>query len=920
MNTLKETQEIMGRTYQDLEFLLGCLKNVLLRSDKPGLAEAIPWVNGTKEAKIESLTSDHIHLYTVCFHLLNIAEENGVVQIRRRMEDTSLTGINGLWANNLKKMEESGIGVEQIVKTLANTRVEPVLTAHPTEAKQPTVLELHRELYLLLVKRENSMYSKQELREVSREIELMLERLWRSGEVHIRKPDVSSELANVLHYLMNVFPDLVLNLDRRLAIAWDAMGFDPKLIEDVDNLPKISFGNWVGGDRDGHPLVTPEVTKNTLYTLRLNALVVIRRQLRKLQKNLSLFYYLDETAPAFQQRYKQMFDELNQPGVDATEEDKSQAFRMYLDLVIDKLPLDVKRDHATKLETLPYSYRNAGELAGDLRILKDAVVEAGAPDIANSDINPVLRILQSFGFHLAHLDIRQNSQYHELALSQLMNAASLDGAAFLNWNEDQRLSFIYRELNSPRPFSLPKAKLEPEADAILNCYREVAFFTEKFGFDAIGSFIVSMTRNLSDLLMVYLFAREAGLIRQTQQGIVCPIHVVPLFETIEDLESSPDVLETYLQHPFTQRSLEFQMNFYKLKRKQQQVMIGYSDSNKDGGIISSQWHLFKAGTELTAVGEENDVQIRFFHGKGGTISRGAGPTQWFVKTLPQGSINGDMRLTVQGETVQQKYANKTNATYNLELLTACTTGSTALHHQLSHQNNNEHEFLEVLAEKSREKYMQLINHPHFIRFFSQATPIDAIEQCKIGSRPARRTGKRSLEDLRAIPWVFSWGQARFNLTGWFGVGSAMSYMEKEKPELYEKLLEAVPQDTLIRYVLSNVETSLAATDEKVIGLYTSLLDDDPALSEILEKILKEFEIAKNKVFSAFRVPFETRRKAHLYSNRLRSEALFPLHLKQVGLLKKWRNSTQQQSDESEEILFQLRLTINAIASALRATG
>ncbi len=920
MSILKETQEIIGRTYQDLEFLLGCLKNVLLRSDKPELAEEIPWINEPLKLKTESKTSDHIHLYTVCFHLLNIAEENGVVQIRRRLEDTSLTGINGLWANNLKKLKESGIGVEQVVETLAGTRVEPVLTAHPTEAKQPTVLELHRELYLLLVKRENSMYSKQELREVSREIELMLERLWRSGEVHIRKPDVSSELANVLHYMMNVFPDLVLNLDRRLAIAWDVMGFDPKLIENVDNRPKLSFGNWVGGDRDGHPLVTADVTKNTLYTFRLNALVVIRRYLRSLQKNLSLFFYLDETTPALQQRYKQMFQQLKQSGVNVTAEDESQAFRMYLNLVIDKLPLDIKRDHATKLETYPYSYLNAAELIDDLKILKQAVEEAGAPDIANSDINPVLRILQTFGFHLAHLDIRQNSQYHELALSQMMNAASLDGDAFLNWSEDQRLSFLYRELNSPRPFTLPKAKLEPEADAVLNCYREVAFFTEKFGFDAIGSFIVSMTRNLSDLLMVYLFAREAGLILQTRLGIVCPIHVVPLFETIEDLESSPDILEAYLQHPFTQRSLDYQMNLYHLKRQQQQVMIGYSDSNKDGGIISSQWHLFKAGSELTAVGEQNDVQIRFFHGRGGTISRGAGPTQWFVKTLPQGSINGDMRLTVQGETIQQKYANKTNATYNLELLTACTVGSSALHHHLSYQKSNEQEYMEILAEKSREKYMELINHPHFIRFFSQATPIDAIEQCKIGSRPARRTGKRSLGDLRAIPWVFSWGQARFNLTGWFGVGSAMNYMEKEKPELYAKLLEAVPQDTLIRYVLSNVETSLAATDEKVIRLYTTLLDEDPALFDILEKILKEFEIAKDKVFSAFRVPFETRRKAHLYSNRLRSEALYPLHLKQVDLLKKWRNSTPQQSEEIEEILFQLRLTINAIAGALRATG
>ncbi len=920
MNILHETQKTLGRTYEDLEFLLDCLKNVLLRCGEPELAHAIPWINQSADLDISTMTAKHIHLFTVCFHLLNIAEENGVVQIRRKMEEDSPAIINGLWANSFKKLMGAGISVDQIVQTLSDTKIEPVLTAHPTEAKQPTVLELHRELYLLLVKRENSMYTRLEQKEIRREIELMLERLWRSGEVHIRKPDVSSENTNILHYLTNVFPDVVLNLDRRLAQAWEFMGFDPNLIKSVENLPRISFGSWVGGDRDGHSLVTAETTKSTLLSLRLNALVVIRRQLRQLQKNLSFFCYLSQTIPELQEKYRQMHKELIQAGEHLPDGDESQAFRMFLELVISKLPLDVERDHAVRLEVTSASYQRADQLINDLKILQNALVAIGSHAIAFNDVNTVIRILQTFGFHLAHLDIRQNSKFHELAISQLMNSASLDGDVFLTWNEDQKLKFLNRELNSPRPFMLPKVDAGPEANAVLSCYRVIAEFTEQNGFDPIGSLIVSMTRNLSDLLIVYLLAREAGLTVQTEAGMVCPLPVVPLFETIEDLEISAEIMEKFLDHSFTRRSLDFQKKLYQLKDKTQQVMIGYSDSNKDGGIIASQWSLFKAGSELTEVGEKRSIKIRFFHGRGGTISRGAGPTQWFVKTLPYSSIKGDMRLTVQGETIQQKYANRVNGTYNLELLTACTVKSTAMHKFIGKGKKNEDEFLQILAEKSRNKYMKLMNHPHFITFFNQATPIDAIEQCKIGSRPARRSGKRSLEDLRAIPWVFSWGQSRFNLTGWYGAGTALTYLKKEEPELYENMINHVPNDSLIRYLLSNIETSLTATNEQVLKVYASLVEDEQVCEEILKDIMEEFFLSKKLVSEAFKQPFEKRRKAHFFSNGLRNDALYPLHIKQVELLKKWRLSAQNDPEAAEETLFQLRLTINAIAGALRATG
>ncbi|MBU2515312.1 phosphoenolpyruvate carboxylase [bacterium] len=920
MSILKKTQETLGKSYEDLGFLLGCLKNVLLRNGETDLSQGIPWLNDISNLKAESLTARNIHLISVCFHLLNIAEENGVVQIRRRLEEKSLTRINGLWARNFQILKDNGISQEQIVQTLAETRIEPVLTAHPTEAKQPTILEHHRELYLLLVKRENSMYTHQEQREIQREIELILERLWYSGEVHIRKPEVKSELDNVLHYLMNVFPDIILNLDRRLALAWEYLGFDLDLIGKVENHPRISFGNWVGGDRDGHPFVTADVTRDTLQTLRLNALVVVRRWLKQLKKNLSFFCYLEQTDPKLQARFRKMVEELTQAGETVEAEDESQAFRMFANLMIQKLPLDVRRDHAVQLEETSASYPDADLLVEDLKLLQEALVAFGSSTIAFNDVNDSIRIVRTFGFHLAHLDVRQNSRFHELAVAQLMNAASLDGDAFLSWDESQRLIFLNRELSSPRPFTLPKTDAGAEAKAVLDCYRVVAAFTDQYGYDAIGALVVSMTRSLSDLLTVYLLAREAGLILQEPEGMVCPLPVVPLFETIEDLEISPVILESFLDHPFTVRSLEFRKKLYQQKQPVQQVMIGYSDSNKDGGIMASQWYLYKAGSELTAVGEKKNVRIRFFHGRGGTISRGAGPTQWFVKTLPYSSIRGDMRLTVQGETIQQKYANKVNATYNMELLTACTVGSTALHQFIQKKPEVIEASLEFLADESRKKYMALVNHSHFITFFSQATPIDIIEQSKMGSRPSRRTGKRSLEDLRAIPWVFSWGQARYNLTGWYGVGSALASLKNNFPELFGEMKQKIGKDSLIRYVLSNVDTSLAATDEDVMRLYASLVEDETIRREMLDDILEEFARTREMVTLAFEIPFEKRREEHYYSNQLRAEALYPLHTKQVHLLKKWRHAIEKNSEETENLFFQLRLTVNAIAGALRATG
>lgn len=922
MTVLKELQDKSGKPYLDLEFLLTCLKEVLEENKEEKFTPFIPWLN-EGEQNAEKFKESHLQLYSIAFHLLNIVEENSIAQGRRKREnDKGLESSHGLWAENLKLLKDNGINENQIAESLSSVSVEPVLTAHPTEAKRPIVLDHHRQLYLLLLERENTMYSDLERADIRRRIKLELDRLWRTGEIFVEKPNVQTELKTVLHYLTSVFPDVVLKLDKRLEQAWEYSGFNPALIVNYKTLPVISFGDWVGGDRDGHPFVTSEVTKETLELLRLNAIIIIRKYLVDLAKNLSFNCHVKKCPKNLYKRITAMLNYFELTEENLSESELAEAFSLFVNLLIIRLPVEVEGDTPVRLTEKIYSFHKPGDLLADLEILHEALVAYGASLIAHNDVKNVMRIVQTFGFHCAKVDIRQNSKFHDNAVTQLIKVGLEKDIDFGSLSEDERIKFLSDELLSPRPFTQPGMKLGAEAEAVLSCYRVVSEYMAKYGTEGIGSFIVSMTRSVSDLLVVYLLAREAGLVEKTEEGLVSKIHVVPLFETIDDLLGSPKILSGFLEHPFTKRSLAHQISLSGAAKPTQQAMIGYSDSNKDGGILASQFHLFKAETELTEVGVKHNVKIRFFHGKGGSISRGAGPTHWFTRTLPHGSLSGDMRLTEQGETISQKYANKINALFNLELLMAGTAGTTILHKFTDKKEYHFADKFEFLATTSKKHFQALLNHKSFMHFFGQATPIDVIEQSKIGSRPSRRTGKRTLGDLRAIPWVFSWSQSRFNITSWYGVGSALEDFLKHYPNDFEQLRKEAESISLIRYVLTNVDTSIAATDEMVFNWYANLVDDKKVKSDILDLITDELAKTRKMLAMVFVTPISERRAQHVYSNKLRSVPLYDLHKTQIAALKKWRKlkQTNPEAPEAEELLTYLLMTVNGISSGLRMTG
>jgi len=898
---------------RDLAFLHECFNEVLEELGQGEAAAGFP-LQKQKRREVPAFSPRLCQRFSIEFQLLNMVEENVAAQMRRIRAGEGAGPEPGLWLYQLEAMKKVGLEAEAIAQHLPTIRVEPVLTAHPTEAKRSTVLEQHRDLYLLLVERENPIWSPDEMERIRFRVKVALERLWRTGEVRLAKPDVQAERSMILHHLRDVFPSVIPLLDLSLLQAWEQAGFDRERLTEQNAWPRISFGTWVGGDRDGHPLVTAQVTEETLGELRRAALGVLDERLAQLPGRLSLSNLLHPVPASLTKGIRRLSRCLPREEAEAIRQrNPDEAWRQFAALIRARLPIH---------PAAPGVYRTAVELREDLLLLRASLLETGAGRIARHDVDPILRLIDVFGFHLATLDIRQNSGFHDKAIGQLLEAAGEKETDFAQWPQEKRLELLERELQTLRPFTRRGAKVGPEARAVLDCYRVLVQTLEAGRHRSLGALIISMTRDVSDLLVVYLLAKEAGLLQHENGTTICPLPVVPLFETIEDLQASEAILSAFLEHPITKASLKWRQKQQKTDRPIQQVMVGYSDSNKSGGIMASQWELHKAQSRMGALGDRHGIAIRFFHGRGGTISRGAGPTHRFLEALPPGSLSGDLRVTEQGETIAQKYANRLTSTYNLELLMAGTAGVTLIHRHAEPADPALAEIAEFLAQASQEHYRELLHAEGFMEFYSQATPIDVLEHSRIGSRPARRTGTRSLDDLRAIPWVFSWNQSRFYLPGWFGVGSALTRLGRADKAAFDRLCAEIQRWPFMRYVLTNVETNLASADPAIMQQYAELVEDADVHEFFVGRILEEYRRSRrmmDRIFGGKTLP--KRRPRMVKTLQLREPALEVLHRQQIGLIREWRAlRAEGKRAQSEAMLSDLLLSVNAIAAGLRTTG
>ncbi|HMO05927.1 MAG TPA: phosphoenolpyruvate carboxylase [Kiritimatiellia bacterium] len=867
----------------------------------------------------EAISEACVQAFSISLQLLNQAEENAVAQRRRAYEhEGKLADDPGSWDQVLQRGAATGIPPERLASLLSEVRIEPVLTAHPTEAKRQTVLEHHRVLYRLLVELENTMWSEAERSALQDRAKACLERLWRTGEIFLEKPSLADERRLVLHYLEHVFPAVLSWTTGRLRSAWQRAGFDPMLVAGPDHLPQLRFGDWVGGDRDGHPGVTAPVTEETLQIFRRSSLKLIDDALAQLASSLSLSERRQTPPPLLEEHRSRLAALLGEAGHEAISRSPEEPWRQFVNLLRAALPMADS--------TAPWHFASSADLVAELRALHQALQQGGSPRLARVDVEPVITLVKTFGFGLANLDVRQNSAFHDRALAQLLACAGIeDAATYPDWPNNRRRRLLEDELATRRPFSALKDVEGHEARAVLDVYQVLARHRARYGSEGLGALIISMTRSVEDLLAVYVLARDSGLLERDGQGVFCPLEVVPLFETIEDLRRAPGIIEEYLSHHVVQRSLAFRAG--PRGERVLQVMIGYSDSGKDGGIVASTWSLNRVQCQLAEVAVRHGVRIRFFHGRGGTIGRGAGPTHRFVRALPPGTIGSDLRLTEQGETISQKYANVVTAAHHLELLTAGIFSASVA--DLAGRSDPPElvAIMDRLADQSMVAYRALLEMDGFIDFFAQATPLDAIESSRIGSRPARRSGKRTIGDLRAIPWVFAWNQARFVIPGWYGVGSALRALRQDRPGDFAMLV-AAKRETPARWaplhnLISNAATALMTSSAEVMERYAGLVENRVLGERLLKQILTERETTTAVLEEIYGGRLAEKRP---YIQRFidrRHQALIPLHNHQIRLLHRWRVAQalgHPAGKEAEVLLPQLLMSINAIASGLGSTG
>ncbi len=898
-------QEGLKKIRTDFAYLITTFKEMLQSLGEDELAAMIPLDHDDSPINKGNVSDEKMaQAIGMSFELLNAVEENAATQFRRKTETRlGLNTTRGSWAETLNLWKTSGISEQEMLDLFPKIKVMPVLTAHPTEAKRLTVLDIHRELYVLLVKNENPLWSTSEKAAIRQEIKSLLERWWRTGEIYLEKPSLADERSNVMHYFMNVFPEALRLTDQRLLNAWKDAGFDTKLLDQAHKYPNLEFGSWVGGDRDGHPFVTPEFTGETLLLHRRAALNILKKELIELAKKLSFSMYQNEFESAFLTDIEHTAAGLGKAGQAALDRNPSEPVRQFINLLIVRLENTIK---ATGALDEKRHFQRPDDLAKEFSKLRQVLEQLGADQIAREYLFPIERELSSFGFHLAKLDIRQNSEYHEKAISQILRTSGFEDSDYASWSEEKRLSFINQELQSKRPFLVANSPCGLEADNLLGYFKQVKDYVDTYGEDGIGSIIVSMTRSLSDLLVVFLFLREVGL----QES---HLPVVPLLETIDDLEAGPEILTSFLNHPLVQARRKDDPSYV------QGVMLGYSDSNKDGGIWTSRWSIYKAEESLTAVGDDLGVRLRFFHGRGGTISRGGGKIHRFLESMPAGSLSGHIKMTVQGETIANQFANRLNASYNLEMMIS----GTARQAMIPVEKNKDQRIIDImdrLVSMSREQYRELLDHPKFIEFYSQATPIDVLEHSKIGSRPARRTGQRSLNDLRSIPWVFSWNQSRFNLTGWFGAGTAFGKFKEKYPEDFD-YLKGVAQDwPFLKFGLIQIETNLLNSDTDIMKVFSDLVDDPAVKNELMDLVLGDYNMCLEQIENLMGTSVEDRRLSRLENNKLRKEALGTLHEIQIKTLKKWRLTKDSDTKEEHQLLLMLLLLVNALSGGLKGTG
>ncbi|MEC9078648.1 MAG: phosphoenolpyruvate carboxylase, partial [Pseudomonadota bacterium] len=764
----------------------------------------------------------------------------------------------------------------------------PVFTAHPTEASRRSILNKLATIADLHKARGDARCTQIERERIDRRIDEMIEAIWQTDEIRHERPDPFDEAKFVLYYLSQTVSEALPDLFDTIAATLGDIGEKMR----PDHVP-IRFGSWVGGDRDGNPNVSPDTTVAVLDLQRDRAIALLISEIKQLSDDASMSGRLYQISEEMEQMVAQ--DTAEHPDV-LTPALLLEPYRLHC-AVIEKR-LVATRDRGVG------AYASPDQLMSELAAMDRSLRSHGGALIADGRLARVRRIVSAIGFHFASLDIREHSARHHEALAALFEPL---GVAYGDMTPQQRLARLVEELDSRRPLAPPHGHNEHDN---LTLFRTLRSIMDRDGDAVIDAYIVSMTRGVDDILAPVLLAREVGLVDLGQD--VARLDFVPLFETIEDLKSIGPTLRTLFSNASYRRLLT-------LRGDEQEVMVGYSDSNKDGGITTSQWEIHKALRMIQEVAEEAGIRIRVFHGRGGTIGRGGGPTHASILSQPPGVVDGEIKLTEQGEVIADKYGLPAIARRNLNLAVSALLESSLAHKAPRHDKlsiTSWYEIMEQVSSAAFKAYRQFVETPGLPEYFTTSTPVEELGSMNIGSRPAHRSAaKAGIADLRAIPWVFGWTQSRQIIPGWFGAGTGL-----------RAAMEAGHADDLRRMYaewhffstfVSNVEMTLAKTDLAIARHYVERLVD-PKLHHLFDQVVEEHTLTMEMITSITGTALLSDKPMLRRTLEVRDAYLDPISVLQVELLT--RSRREKSRDRNNQMQRALLLSINGIAAGLRNTG
>ena len=846
-----------------------------------------------------------VRAFSYFLHLANIAEDQHHIRQQRQRAQVDDGAQEGSVRHALDRIEAAGVPPDNVRDFFATALVSPVLTAHPTEISRKCILQCHHEIADLLDRRDRHALTPEERNDNDTELRSAVLRLWRTRMLRPNRLAVVDEIRNGISYFDDTFfrelPRLYGQLHDHLARRFPETKWELP--------PFFRIGSWIGGDRDGNPFVTADILRTALRLQSTAVLDFYLEEIHTLGGELPLSRLLLDITPEL--------EALAACSPDNSPHRTDEPFRRALTGIYARLAATTKAlDHHESLrhavgDALPYS--SSEELRADLDVLSDSLHRHGAKLIADGRLRRLRRAVQIFGFHLAPLDLRQNSDVHARTVGELLERAGrLPLNDYVALEETARVNLLIEEISSPRPLYSPYLSYSEESTGELAIFFATRELRQRYGSASLPNAIISKTDGVSDLLEVALLLKEAGLLRprNAEGEPELDLNIIPLFETITDLRNSAEVMQQIFALP-TYRKL------VAARGNEHEVMLGYSDSNKDGGFLTSGWELYKAEIELARVFANAGVRLRLFHGRGGSVGRGGGKSYHAILAQPAGAVSGQIRITEQGEVISSKYATPEVGRRNLEILAAATLEATLLDLEEGTEPQSDRAAMERLSELAFQAYRQLVYEtPGFVRYFRDTTPIAEIAGLNIGSRPASRKPSERIEDLRAIPWVFSWAQCRLMLPGWYGFGSAVRQWLIENPAGLEQLRRMAITWPFFRTLLSNMDMVMSKADLTIAARYAQLVTDPVLRDTVFSRIKDEFELTRTHLLTIVQQD-ELLADNPLLRRSIRNRFPYmdPLNHLQVELLRRHRAG-----ESDERIQRGIHMSINGIAAGLRNSG